>query len=184
MRALYLGGCHAEALTVYREFRATLMDELGLEPSAALRALEQDILQQRADLAISRPRPGPRRQGHAVGLPGFDERFVGRVTELSWLEVLLGRSAPRDRPVVAWLAGEAGAGKTTLAAVFGRIASARGAAVAYTRCAAGVAIATQLLEELDAASSFTSGSAAEPDISSRQAVVDALDGFGGGSGRC
>ena len=179
MRALYLGGRHAEALTVYREFRATLMDELGLEPSAALRALEQDILQQRADLAIARPRPGPRRPGRAVGLPGFDERFIGRVTELSWLEVLLGRSAPGDRPVVAWLAGEPGAGKTSLAAVFGRIASARGVAVVYIRCAAGVAIATQLLEELDAASSFASASAAELDISSRQAVVDALDGFGG-----
>jgi DNA-binding SARP family transcriptional activator len=63
MRSLYLGGRHAEALTVYREFRATLMDELALEPSAALRALEQDILQQRADLAVSRPRPGPRRAG-------------------------------------------------------------------------------------------------------------------------
>ena len=180
MRALYQGGRHADALTVYREFRATLMDELGLEPSAALRALEQDILQQRADLAIPRPRPGPRRPGRAVGLPGFDERFVGRVTELSWLEVLLGRSAPGDRPVVAWLAGEPGAGKTSLAAVFGRIASARGVAVVYIRCAAGVTIATQLLEELDAASSFTSASAAELDISSRQAVVDALDGFGGG----
>jgi replication-associated recombination protein RarA len=78
--------------------------------------------------------------------------------------------------VVAWLAGEAGAGKTSLAAVFGRMASARGAAIVYTRCGAGVAIATQLLEELDAASA----SAAEPDRSSRQAVVDALDGFGVG----
>src|SRR4029077_6439673 len=141
MRALYLSGRHAEALTVYREFRATLMDEIGLEPSTALRALEQDILQQRAARAISRPRPGPRRQGRVVELPGFDERFVGRVTELSWLEVLLGRAAPGDRPVVAWLTGEAGAGKTTLAAVFGRIASARGAAVVYARCADGVAIA-------------------------------------------
>jgi DNA-binding SARP family transcriptional activator/WD40 repeat protein len=180
MRALYLAGRHAEALTVYREFRATLMDELGLEPSAALRALEQDILQQRAELPMSRPRPGQRRQGRAVGLPGFEERFVGRVTELSWLEVLLGRSVPGDRPVVAWLAGEAGAGKTSLAAVFGRIASARGTAVVYARCAAGVPITAQLLEELDAASSSASASAAAPDAPSRQAVLDALDGFGGG----
>ena len=43
MRALYLSGRHAEALTVYREFRATLMDVLGLEPSTAMRPLEQDI---------------------------------------------------------------------------------------------------------------------------------------------
>jgi WD40 repeat protein/KaiC/GvpD/RAD55 family RecA-like ATPase len=155
-----------------------LIGELGLEPSAALRALEQDILQQRADLAISRPRPGPRRPGRAVGLPSFDERFVGRVTELSWLEVLLGRPTPGDRPVAAWLTGEAGAGKTSLAAVFARTAAARGVAVVYARCGAGVPIATQLLEELDTAAS--SASAAEPAAPSRQAVVDALAGFGRG----
>jgi DNA-binding SARP family transcriptional activator len=176
MRALYLGGRHAEALAVYREFRATLLDELGLEPSAGLRALEHDILGQRADLAPSRPTPGPRRQGRAVGLPGFDEPFVGRVTELSWLEVLLGRSAPGDRPLVAWLSGEAGAGKTSLAGVFGRIASARGAAVVYVRCVAGVAIASQLLDELDVAAS----SAEEAAGPSRQAVVDALANFSAG----
>jgi DNA-binding SARP family transcriptional activator/WD40 repeat protein len=176
MRALYLGGRHAEALTVYRDYRTTLLDELGLEPSAGLRALEHDILQQRADLAPSRPTPGPRRQGRAVGLPGFDEPFIGRLTELSWLEVLLGRSAAGDRPVVAWLSGEAGAGKTSLAALFGRIASARGAAVVYARCVAGVAIATQLLDELDAAPP----SAEDVEGSSRQAVVDALVKFSAG----
>ena len=179
MRALYLSGRHVEALTVYRQFRAALIDELGLEPSAALRALEQDILQQRADLAISRPRPGQPTPGRAVGVPGFDERFVGRGTELSWLEVLLARSAPGDRPVLAWLAGEAGVGKTTIAAVFGRIASAHGAAVLFRRCTPVVGVATQLLEALDAASSTPSVSAAEPDAPSRQSVVDALVGFSG-----
>jgi DNA-binding SARP family transcriptional activator len=74
MRALYLGGRHAEALTVYREFRATLMDELGLEPSAA-RALEQDILQQRTDLAISR-RGRVRRRSYGR-VANFDERPSG-----------------------------------------------------------------------------------------------------------
>ena len=60
MRALYLGGRHAEALTVYRDFRAALMDELGLEPSAALRALEHDILSQQADLTVAQRLPaGP-----------------------------------------------------------------------------------------------------------------------------
>jgi len=74
MRALYLAGRHAEALAVYRDFRATLMDELGLEPSAGLRALEHDMLQQRTDLAITRPPPRPDKHGRAIGLPRFDIR--------------------------------------------------------------------------------------------------------------
>jgi DNA-binding SARP family transcriptional activator len=44
MLALYRSGRQAEALEAYREFRRTLMDELGLEPSSALREIEAAIL--------------------------------------------------------------------------------------------------------------------------------------------
>ena len=44
MLALYRSGRQAEALEAYREFRSTLMDELGLEPSSALRELQAAIL--------------------------------------------------------------------------------------------------------------------------------------------
>jgi hypothetical protein len=44
--ALYRGGRQAEALEVYRETRRVLTEELGLEPSPALRELEQAILRQ------------------------------------------------------------------------------------------------------------------------------------------
>ena len=43
MLALYRSGRQAEALEVYRDARAAL-DELGIEPSAALKQLEKQIL--------------------------------------------------------------------------------------------------------------------------------------------
>jgi DNA-binding SARP family transcriptional activator/tetratricopeptide (TPR) repeat protein len=44
MLALYRSGRQAEALEAYRQFRSTLMEELGLEPSSALRELHEAIL--------------------------------------------------------------------------------------------------------------------------------------------
>ena len=46
MVALYRSGRHADALDAYRTFRTLLDDELGLEPTAELRQLEQAILRQ------------------------------------------------------------------------------------------------------------------------------------------
>jgi len=44
MLALYRSGRQAEALEVYHQFRSTLMEELGLEPSSALRELQAAML--------------------------------------------------------------------------------------------------------------------------------------------
>ena len=44
MLALYRSGRQADALEAYRQFRSTLMEELGLEPSSALRELQAAIL--------------------------------------------------------------------------------------------------------------------------------------------
>ena len=44
MLGLYRSGRHADALDLYRRGRRALADELGLEPGAELRALEQRIL--------------------------------------------------------------------------------------------------------------------------------------------
>jgi DNA-binding SARP family transcriptional activator/predicted ATPase len=44
MLALYRSGRQADALEAYRQFRSTLMEELGLEPSSALSELQAAIL--------------------------------------------------------------------------------------------------------------------------------------------
>jgi DNA-binding SARP family transcriptional activator len=53
MLALYRSGRQAEALDAYRRARDVLSGELGLEPSAALRALERAILRQDPSLDTS-----------------------------------------------------------------------------------------------------------------------------------
>ena len=55
MYALYRSGRHAEALASYQAFRRTLSDELGMEPSAALRELERQMLRQDATLDLAEP---------------------------------------------------------------------------------------------------------------------------------
>ena len=52
--ALYRGGRQAEALEAYRAARVTLIDELGLEPTPALRELEQAILTHEPGLELRR----------------------------------------------------------------------------------------------------------------------------------
>jgi DNA-binding SARP family transcriptional activator len=55
--ALYRSGRQAEALEVYRGTRRVLIEELGIEPSPALKELERAILRQDPTLAAA-PRPG------------------------------------------------------------------------------------------------------------------------------
>jgi DNA-binding SARP family transcriptional activator len=53
--ALYRNGRQAEALEVYRETRRVLTEELGLEPSPALKELERAILRQDPSLNANAP---------------------------------------------------------------------------------------------------------------------------------
>jgi DNA-binding SARP family transcriptional activator len=69
MVALYRSGRQAEALDVYRDARTVLLDELGLEPSDELQALQRAILDHDPSLAapprVETPRaagPGPARE--------------------------------------------------------------------------------------------------------------------------
>jgi len=150
MQALYAAGRQADALAVYREFRGYLRQEMGLDPSASLRALERDILQQKP-VPGARPRPtvtaAPTHP--AAGLVGYGpDRFVGRSAELAWLDVLFGRAAAGEGPVIAVLTGEPGIGKTSLVTAFARVAQARGACVVFAGCDplldAGAAIAAAI----------------------------------------
>jgi DNA-binding SARP family transcriptional activator len=59
MLALYRTGRQADALEVYRDARRTLVEELGIEPAAALRQLEQAILRQDPSLDLEPPGAQP-----------------------------------------------------------------------------------------------------------------------------
>jgi DNA-binding SARP family transcriptional activator len=56
MLALYRSGRQADALQAYQDTRRTLVEELGIEPSAPLRELEQAILRQERSLEAAAER--------------------------------------------------------------------------------------------------------------------------------
>jgi YVTN family beta-propeller protein len=71
MLALYRSGRQADALESYRNARATLVNELGIEPGPALQHLERAILAH--DPALEAPSQGPVRQPATIargGRPG------------------------------------------------------------------------------------------------------------------
>jgi predicted ATPase/DNA-binding SARP family transcriptional activator len=104
MLALYRSGRQAEALEAYREARELLVEELGVEPGAELRGLEQAILRQDPALAPpARPLKG--------NLPAPPTPLVGRELELAAVTGLL--RSPDVRLVT--LTGAGGTGKTRLA---------------------------------------------------------------------
>lgn len=115
MLALYRSGRQVESLTAYRELRALLVTELGIEPGVDLRALEQAILRQDPVLTWTPPRdstivaqpPTPRQLPLAVAT------FSGRRRELALLDSLLDQMD--HAPLIAVVSGTAGVGKTTLA---------------------------------------------------------------------
>jgi len=116
MLALFRAGRQVDALAAYRDARASL-DELGLEPSADLRALEQRILRQDPDLDAP-PAAPPR---NLDGLPAASTPIVGRSLELAAVSALLER--PDTRLVT--LTGPGGTGKTRLALEAARAAARR-----------------------------------------------------------
>ncbi len=71
MLALYRSGRQAEALDVYRTTRATLVEEFGLEPSAALQQRQRSILLHDSSLEPDRrpPEPAAERVGAVLVVP-------------------------------------------------------------------------------------------------------------------
>lgn len=99
MRAHIGAQRRSHALAVYERCRLTLHAELGVEPSAATRAIREEAREERG--ATRQPRAAVE-----LRLP-----FVGRERELARLSEAWERSA-REGGVVVILEGEAGEGKT------------------------------------------------------------------------
>jgi DNA-binding SARP family transcriptional activator len=128
MLALYRSGRQAEALESYHQARRVLTDELGLEPSEALRGLQKAILAQ--DPALE---PPSRREAEAVQGAGGPGPFVGRERELRELLVGFEESLAGEGRLFL-ISGEPGIGKSRLVDNLTRRARARGAEVLVGRC--------------------------------------------------
>jgi DNA-binding SARP family transcriptional activator/tetratricopeptide (TPR) repeat protein len=116
LRALCHVGRQVEALAVYRGLRRRLVDELGVEPSAALQELERQILAGDPELQPALA-PAPAVAARPVvptELPADVAGFTGRRVELARLEGVLAGTGQHG-PVVSAVQGAGGVGKSALA---------------------------------------------------------------------
>jgi len=126
MAARYQTGDVAGSLATYADARATLVDQLGVEPGPRLRRMQGAVL--RGDfggigVAVgAQPGPtGPARRDPPVPreLPADLSSFTGRQVELARLRAALATGTPHPgRPTVICVYGPGGAGKSTLAVHF------------------------------------------------------------------
>ena len=108
MLAMYRCGRRAEALDVYRQGRAVLVAELGMEPGPELRELERAILADDKALAGGTTA----RRVTPAQIPARVAGFTGRQDLLRQLDDLLPNGGA---PVIVTIAGTPGVGKTALA---------------------------------------------------------------------
>lgn len=112
--ALYRSGRQAEALQAYQQVRHRLAEDLGIEPSLALRRLEEDVLLQRPELEWAPPEAGQPTLTRPVGaarhnLPAQLTSFIGRKAEMAEVRKLV------EAGRLVTLTGSGGCGKTRLA---------------------------------------------------------------------
>ncbi|MEV4310804.1 BTAD domain-containing putative transcriptional regulator [Actinocrispum sp. NPDC049592] len=100
LRALYQAGRQSEALESFRQLRALLAEDLGIEPGPELSGLHRAILLQDPALAVSLP---------TTNLPSPLTALVGRDAAVESVRSLMGETR------LVTLTGPGGVGKTRLA---------------------------------------------------------------------
>jgi DNA-binding SARP family transcriptional activator len=129
--ALYRSGRQADALDTLQRAKRVLADELGVDPSPALRELEADLLSQDSGLN------GSRRLATATTLASVDEHdvaVIGRESALGALDAALAEVVSNRRGRAVVVTGEPGIGKTRLVTELARTAAEHGARVLWGRC--------------------------------------------------
>ena len=196
MLALYRSGRQGEALRAFAMARHTLAEELGIDPSPALRALEAAILAQSPDLefypvgAVIGER-GPAHLGRAsVSVRSVkNPPLVGREKEFQSLMAAVSRAQLGSGGVVL-ISGEAGIGKTRLVEEMVDEAERAGSPVAWGRaheqegappCAPWAQVAENLIKRSDAQllKEVLDGKA-----SKLQSLLQEVDAFAGAVGEC
>ena len=155
MVALYRSGRQADALRAYQRARAALVDGLGIEPGAALRAVERAVIDRSPTLlaaATHHPRASSVRDrasqhdalaplislGRHESMPAAVAAItaapiVGRPAELEAIAARLESTEAGARAVVV-VHGEPGIGKTRLVAEAAKAGHDKGALVVFGRC--------------------------------------------------
>ena len=124
MRCLYRAGRQADALRAYQELRELLVDQLGVEPSTEIQAIERDILDGSIGDVAAAVTPSIQER-RTVAAPHPATSLVGRHEELNLLD-----GALDDHRIVS-LTGPGGCGKTRLAAEVARLRSNRADRIAW-----------------------------------------------------
>ncbi|SEK59559.1 AfsR/SARP family transcriptional regulator [Streptacidiphilus jiangxiensis] len=119
MVALYRSERQSDALQAFRTLRHALVEELGVEPGAALTRLHSRILRSDPSLAWHGPTTAGERPP-VFRLPPSTHELVGRDRALAAAERLLGSEQESGPARVLALSGRSGVGKTALAVELAR----------------------------------------------------------------
>lgn len=148
IRSLAADGRQTEALRAYTDYRSFLADQVGVEPSDQLHDVERRVAagwdgrrtatdapttaateSHTSDRRPRWPSPPPLPDAFATAA-----RCVGRHAEISALTEAAERVVSEGHLGVVLVSGEAGIGKTTLAAEFARRQTGAGRSVWFGRC--------------------------------------------------